>query len=90
MIVETLTAKVPKVYLIEYHRRCYVKKRKPIKKNWVIVGNEYHLFVEVNGKVFCEKFRVYGESAVETNKKLREFDLIEKVEKETGTKIDLV
>lgn len=64
--------------------------RKKFKKNWVIVGNEYHLFVEIDGKVFCDKFTVYAESAVETNKKLREFDLTEKIQKEMGIKVELI
>ena len=51
-----------------------------IKAEWIRVGNVFSLLVEVDEKIFTKKFSMYSieesaQSAIELNKKLKEYDL---------------
>lgn len=66
-----------------------------IKKTWVRIDNTFHLFANIGGRVPevpYKKFRVLyeDENVINLNKKLKEFDLIERVFQETGERIELV
>lgn len=66
-----------------------------VKKTWIRVGKTFHLFADLGykvAKVPYKKFRVLYEepNVIDLNKKLKEFDLIERVFQETGERIELV
>ena len=66
-----------------------------ITKTWIRIGNTFHLFANIGlrtTKVSYKKFRVLYEDAnvIELNKKLKEFDLIERIFKTTGERVELV
>jgi hypothetical protein len=65
------------------------------EKHWFVIGNVWHLMVSINDHIYTKSFIIYDtrpgcESVVETNKKLKEADLIEFARKELNVRLKLV
>ena len=68
---------------------------KKVKKHWVVLGNNWHLLVDVFGNVFHKTVIIYDtrpgfESSLETNKLLNEHDLVEEIQRKTGVFVELI
>ena len=66
-----------------------------VPRNWIVVGNVWHLLVEVNSHVYHKNIIMYDtgpgfEAGLETNKKIKEADVAEQIQKELGIKINFV
>ena len=67
-----------------------------VTKHWFRVNETtWQLLVEVDGRIFTKTVIIYDTTGdysgqLETNKKLKEFDLIEQAWKELGVKLRLV
>lgn len=58
-----------------------------LQRNWIQIDNSFHLLIDVEGKIFYKKFRVLNakeapDVMINTNKKLKEFDLMEQIRRE--------
>jgi hypothetical protein len=66
-----------------------------VKRNWFVMGNNWHLLVEVKDKIFHKTVIIYDtrpgfEDTLSRNKQLKEYNLIEEVKKLMGVKIKFI
>jgi len=64
-------------------------------KNWLRMDNNWHLLVEVKSRVFHRTVIIYDtrpgfEDTLETNKRIKEADMIEEIKKECGVRVKLI
>lgn len=64
-------------------------------KNWFRMDNNWHLLVDVKGRVFHKTVIIYDtrpgfEDTLEVNKQLKENDLVEEIKNELGVKVKFV
>lgn len=67
-----------------------------VNRNWFRTSEtNWQLLIEINGKIYHKTVIIYDttgdyKSLLETNKKIKEFDVIEKIKRDCGIAVELV